>query len=225
MAEHKTKDKKNTTQAEYTGIPRSHRDVNEYSDVLRREPECDNPYAAFAPKPKHVHFESQDPGERVILFVRRHPITNVPWMLTTIILAVLPVFLDVVPILDFFPERFQFMTLLGWYVFILGFVLENFLSWFFNVNIFTDERVIDIDFYSLIYKRITSAQIDKVEDVTSSVGGFLGSVLDYGNVDIQTAAQERELSFELVPEPGKISQVLNELILEEEHERLEGRVR
>lgn len=201
------------------------REVAEYSQVLRDMPECRNPYVSFAPRPVHVSFESQAPEEKVVLFVRRHLITQVGWIISAIILFFLPFILQFVPLLDFFPERFHFLLIAGWYTFLMGFVLENFLVWFFNVNIFTDERIVDIDFYSLLYKKISTAQIDRVEDVTSTTGGFLGSLLEYGTVDIQTAANARELSFEEVPQPEKIVQILNELIMEEERERLEGRVR
>lgn len=219
-------------QGEYVDLPdnpgqkrRYFRSIDEFSPTLSKEPVCRNPYAAFGPKPQNIHFESQDPDERIVLFVRKHPITNIGWIATAIILGILPLLLRFIPLIDFFPERFQLMSVVAWYVLLMGYVLENFLSWFFNVNIFTDERIIDIDFYSLIYKKISTAQIDRVEDVTSSIGGFLGSVLNYGTVDIQTAAQERELSFEQVPSPEKVMRVLNELILEEEQEKLEGRAR
>lgn len=204
---------------------RKRRDINEFSPTLCKENECTNPYVAFSPKPQNVHFESQDTEERIVLFVRKHMITNAGWVFASIVLIIMPFFLRYVPFIDFFPERFHLITIAGWYVFVLGYILENYLTWFFNVNIFTDERVIDIDFYSLLSKKISSAQIDRIEDVTNSVNGFLGSILDYGTIDIQTAAKERELRFEQIPQPEKVTKVLNELILEEEQETLDGRAR
>ncbi|MEO8581481.1 MAG: hypothetical protein ABI425_02760 [Patescibacteria group bacterium] len=201
------------------------RDITEFSQVLRDTPRCTNPYVAFSPRPLQVSFESQAEEERIVLFVRRHFATQIWWILVAIILALLPIILSFVPLLDFFPERFHLVFLAGWYTFIFGFALESFLLWFFNVNILTDERVVDIDFYSMLYKKLSTAQIDRIEDVTSTTGGFLGSLLDYGTVDIQTAANSRELSFEQVPNPEKIVQILNELIMEEEREQLEGRIR
>lgn len=217
------KDKKSTHTAEpevkEESAPRRRRivrHVDEYSQVLRNMPECTNPYVSFAPKPYNVSFESQAEEENIVLFVRRHFVTQLGWIGLAILLFIAPFFLQFIPLLDFFPERFHIVILAGWYTFLLGFVLENFLIWFFNVNIFTDERIVDIDFYSLLYKKLSTAQIDRVEDVTSTTGGFLGSLLDYGTVDIQTAANARELSFEEVPSPEKIVTILNELIMEEE---------
>lgn len=213
-------------QEQYQDLPiASHRPVEDYSAVMKKEVACDNPYASFAPKPKHVHFESQEEREHILLLVRKHPITNVPWIFTAFILSFAPLFLQYFPLSSVIPDQFVFMGILGWYMLIMGYVLENFFSWFFNINILTDERVVDIDFYSLLYKRISTAQIDRVEDVTSSVAGFLGSVLNYGTVDIQTSAEAREFSFELIPQPEKVTKLMNELILEEEREKIEGRVR
>lgn len=211
---------------EFQDLPTSlRRHVDDYSEVMRDEVVSTNPFAAFAPKPVAMHFESQDEDEHIILLVRRHPITNLRWIVIALILGTFPLFLQIVPLITFFPPNFQIMTVIGWYLLILGYILERFFTWFFNVNIVTDERIVDIDFLSLLYKRISSAKIDKIEDVTDSVGGFIGSILNFGDVEIQTAAEQREFVFEQVPQPHKITKLLNEMILEEEREKIEGRIR
>ena len=113
---------------------------------------------------------------------------------------------------------------LGWYTLTLGFALETFLVWFFSVFIITDERIIDVDFLSLLFKDISSAKIDAIQDISSKTGGALATVVDYGTVYIQTAGESTEIQFENVPQPAKVAAVLNELLLEEEKEKLEGRV-
>lgn len=90
--------------------------------------------------------------------------------------------------------------------------------------IITDERIIDVDFYSMIYKSVSEAKLEKVEDVTATTAGFLGAFLNYGNISIQTAAEKREFEFLKVPQPAKVTKFLNELLLEEEREKMEGRV-
>ena len=197
--------------------------LEEFSEVLRTEDVCDNPLAAFAPKPSHLKFESQAESERVVMLLRRHPVTNIKWILTAILLVLAPQVLSLVPFLNFFPDRLQLLTYVGWYMLVFAYSLENFLSWFFQVNIITDERIIDIDFYSLIYKRVSSAKLDNIEDITSSTGGFIRSLLNYGTVIVQTAGVQQEFEFEDVPQPDKVVKLLNEMLLEEEQEKLEGR--
>jgi len=52
----------------------------------------------------------------------------------------------------------------------------------------------------------------------------LATVVDYGTVYIQTAGEKTEIEFENVPQPAKVAAILNELLLEEEREKIEGRV-
>jgi hypothetical protein len=99
------------------------------------------------------------------------------------------------------------------------------LIWFFSVFIITDERIIDVDFVSLLFKDVSSAKIDAVQDISSKTGGMLASLLDFGTVHIQTAGEQREIQFENVPHPAKVAALLNELMLEEEREKTEGRVK
>jgi len=193
--------------------------------VKTSPPQKTNALAAFIKKPKNINFETQEKKEEIVLFLRRHWITNVPWVLVIVLMLVAPVFLRFFPLLDFLPGRFQFITLIGWYLLTTAVVFEKFLSWLFNVNIITDERIVDIDFPSLLYREISSAKIDQVQDISTKVGGFIRSLFNYGDVLIQTAGTEPEICFEAVPRPGQVAKILNQMMLEEEQEKIEGRVR
>lgn len=204
---------------------RRHVHVDEYSETIRNEPVCTNPFAAFSTKPHKAHFQSQHPDEQIVLALRRHPITNVPWVLVAIGMVFFPFFVSILPIVSFFPATVQVMSWVAWYLIVTAFVLENFLSWFFDLNLITDERIVDIDFDNLLYKRISSAKIENIEDVTSSTGGFIRSMLHFGSVFIQTAGEKREFEFRDVPQPEKVIRILNDMMLQEEQEKIEGRAR
>jgi membrane protein YdbS with pleckstrin-like domain len=181
--------------------------------------------ASYCYYPENLKFVNQDPQEKVILFLRRHPITNVGWILLSIISVFAPLILKNFPLLDFLPARFQVVAILSWYLLLTGFVFEKFLGWFFNVYIVTDERVVDVDFLNLIYREITDANIDKIQDVTVQVGGVTEALFNYGNVLIQTASELPLIEFDNVPRPDKVSRILRNLRIEEEQEKIEGRVR
>jgi hypothetical protein len=201
------------------------RTINDYSETLKQEKPSKNPLRAYAPKPLEVRFDSQMPGEEVVLMLRRHPITQVKKILIAVLLFFGPFLLFSSPMLDFLTLKLKIAVVVGWYSLLTTFILEAFLVWFFNVFIVTDERIIDVDFMSLIYKNVSSAKIDNIEDITAATGGVLASIVDYGTIYIQTAGETPQLEFEDVPHPAKITKILNELILEEEREKLEGRVR
>lgn len=184
-----------------------------------------NPLSSFIYHPRDVNFVNKDSEEEIILILRKHQITNIPWMLTAVVMLFAPSVLGVFPILDFLPERFRFIGVVIWYLITTAFVFEKFLTWYFNVNIITDERVFDVDFAHLTYREMTDANIDQIQDVTVRMGSVIRTVSNYGDVIIQTAAEIPQIEFIGVPEPDRVAKILRDLRVEEEKEKLEGRVR
>lgn len=184
-----------------------------------------NPLAAFAFWPENVDFEAKDKEEEVVLLLRRHPITNLGWMLTSIVMVLAPGVLSRFPILDFLPDNYRFIAILGWYLIVTAYVLQNFLGWLFNVQIVTDERIVDIDFSNLIYKEVSDANIDKIQDVTYKMGGVARTLFNYGDVLVQTASEVPNFEFDAVPNPARVAKILQDLRIEEAQEAIEGRIR
>jgi len=181
--------------------------------------------AAFVKRPKGINFETQGRKEKIVLLLRRHWVTNLPWFLLAILMLFAPIFHHVFFFLDFLPVRFQILSLIGWYLLVTAFVFQKFLSWFFNVNIVTDERIIDIDFPTLLYHHMGEAEISQIQDVSIKVGGFVQSLLNYGDVLVQTAGTKPEICFESVPQPTRVVEMINYLInkKEEKSERRRGK--
>jgi hypothetical protein len=202
-----------------------HRDPEEYSELIRTEKPTRNPFAALSIRPANTYFDSQHAQEEILMVLRQHPIVNAGWMILSFVLILLPFTLfPMLPLFSLIPDRFQFFALIGWYLLVLAYMIESFLYWYFNIYIITDERIVDVDFYSLIYRALSSAKIDNIQDTTATTKGVLGAVFNYGDVTIQTAAEKREFEFLKVPQPATVTKFLNELILEEEREKLEGRI-
>src|SRR3972149_1999613 len=105
------------------------------------------PFTALSYNPDGVVFKDLDQDEKIILLVRRHFGTNIPWILELIAIALIPIFF--VPILPtFFPfinvslaSKIAFLAL--YYLAVFAFVLINFTDWYFNVSLVTTQRVID----------------------------------------------------------------------------------
>lgn len=184
-----------------------------------------HPFSAFMILPKGLTFETQAAEEEILFVLRRHLITNVPWLLITLLMLLAPLSLRYIPLIDFLPARYQLISIIIWYLITIAFILESFLSWYFNVNIITDERIIDIDFYSLIYKEVSETKIENIQDVTYKMGGVVRALFNFGTVYVQTAGEKPEFEFEDVPNPSQVTKIINRLILQEEQEKIEGRVR
>jgi len=175
-----------------------------------------SPFSSFLVNPKVFTFEEKDDHEEILLVLRPHWFTNLSWILITIFMLFAPLTLTFVPLLTTFAPNYRFVAIVFWYLITFIFAFEKFLSWYFNVYIVTDKRVVDIDFDNLIVKKFSEADIHKIQDVTSRVIGLFPTLFNYGLVLIQTAAEIPEITFENVPNPEKIIKVLQELREENE---------
>ncbi|GIW64279.1 MAG: hypothetical protein KatS3mg092_0212 [Patescibacteria group bacterium] len=158
-----------------------------------------------------IKFETYEEGERVILLMRAHPFTQLGWIMNTIILIILTIFIN------FFLPQFLSLNKIFVFncfaiVFIASFAFYYFLHWYFNVGILTNKRLVDIDFSGILYREITTARINNIEDITIKGSGFFGSLFDYGSIYIQTAGMENYIEFNDVPYPSKIVDQINKLL-------------
>jgi hypothetical protein len=168
--------------------------------------------------PKNIKFESEERGETVYYILRRHPITNLGWILLSIFMILLPLVImaflspEETKVIKYIPISYQMMMIAVWYAITMFVTFENFLLWYFSVYIITDKRVIDVDFTGLWHKRISEASLGSVEDATYSTHNFLNVLLDYGDILMQTAAEKTEFEFYGIPKPGEVHDILTNLV-------------
>jgi len=170
---------------------------------------------AFILNPHKIHFATQGKGEHIALFLRQHPLTQIPWVLSAIILIVTPIIVlpALMPVLPFtIPPNYELVLMLFWYLATGAFIFINYILWYYNVNVVTNKRVIDIDFIYLLVQEVTATRITQIEDVTYRRVGVFAGLFDYGNVFVQTAGAESNIEFLRVPKPKQISQVLIRLM-------------
>ena len=182
-------------------------------------------FTSFATFPPSVCFETQDDGEGVVVFLRQHPIVNLGWIVGALLMLTLSSVFGFFPPYANLPAGYQFVVTSGWYLFVTGFVLAKFMGWFFNIYLITDERVVDVDFYGLLYRDLTVAKLDKIQDINFTQAGSFAAIFNYGNIYIQTAAERTRFEFMKVPNPAKVVEILYQLLEEEEKEVIEGRVK
>lgn len=182
-------------------------------------------FTSYATFPPSTHFDSQEQGEEVVLFLRQHLIVNVPWILLVLLALAIPSSFGVMPFFVNLPSAYQIVITLMWYLFVAGFAVAKFMGWFFNIYILTDERIVDIDFVNILYRRISVAKLDEVQDVNVVASGAFQTFFNFGNVFIQTAAEVTQFEFINIPHPDKVGTIINQMIDHEEQEKIEGRVK
>src|SRR4030043_1217443 len=168
-------------------------------------------FSAFILYPHNINFETKEKEEKIILMLRQHPILNLKWIFISIILFLLPAFSQKIGLFSSLPPGYYLVIVLTWYLVTVAYAIEGFFGWYFNVFFITTRRVIDVDFFNLIDKRVSDAEIEKIKDVSYSTSGPMGTTLNFGDVLVQTASEITELNFERVPNPERVAKILDDL--------------
>ncbi|HSX58455.1 MAG TPA: PH domain-containing protein [Candidatus Saccharimonadales bacterium] len=161
-------------------------------------------------------FETQEDEEEVLLLLRAHLITNVGWIIAALILSALPLIFTNTNLFDPIFSQIPISSVAGrsliilWYLFVLAFIVQNVLSWYFNVYVVTNLRIVDFDFLQLLYKKISSTELEQIEDVTTTKGGIAQTLFDYGDLRVQTAGTSPEFEFTRIPNPDLVQNIIEE---------------
>lgn len=187
-------------------------------NIKQSEKNVMNAFSSFCQNPKGVSFQTQKQHESIILFLRSHFITNVSWIVVSLILIILPIIiLTFVPTfrIDFLssptPGRFTAIYILFYYLIVFSYVFLSFLSWFYNVFIVTTERIIDIDYYDIVVHNMAATTLSHIEDVNYTQSGFIPTLFNYGNLFVQTAGTERNFEASSIPKPREATDIITEL--------------
>lgn len=173
-------------------------------------------HASLVENPTNCRFEGQDDDEDILLLVRAHPITNLPWILLSILVLILPYliprFTPLIGVnLSLVPERFILAFLIIDYLLVLIIVFEGFLGWYFNVYLVTTKRVVDVNFSSILSKSVDLASLRDIQEADTQMTGLWSLIFNYGNIIIQTAAAKVIMDFKNVPSPNQIADKIMDL--------------
>ncbi len=159
--------------------------------------------------------------ERILYFLRRHWFVIVGKYLFLLMFAVIPVvlyfFFD-----DSFPSLFQtestraILTLLAslYYLFLWVIAFTVFIDYYLDLWIVTSHRIVDREQKGLFNIRVSEQNLSQVQDVSATVKGFFPTILNYGNVLVQSAAAKNLFQFQQIPQPEMISREVNRIAYE-----------
>lgn len=182
-----------------------------------------NMLSSFCTNPLGISFVEQAPDEKILLFLRRHFITNFLWILISLVLLLVPVlffiFRSELQLLGpiNLPLQFILIIIIFYYLAVFAYAFVNFLSWFYNVFIVTQKRIVDIDYSNIVIHNVAFTKLSHVQDVNYDQIGFIRSLFNYGDVFVQTAGNEPNFDAHSVPQPRKAAQIIADLIGKEAH--------
>lgn len=158
-----------------------------------------------------------EPGEKVVLEVRRHWFYLLGQILILVIIMFLPLF-----VFNFISssgiwtltnkEVGIFIFVSAWWMLLLWLVI--FVGWtnyYLDVWVVTDRRILDIEQESLFVRHIAECRIANIEDMAVRINGIIPTALDFGNLEIQTAGEANEFHISQIPHPNRVRDVISSL--------------
>lgn len=154
------------------------------------------------------------PDETVLREVRRHWFLFVIESLPFGLLALVP--LAGAGILGATTEVFHNVmgttlftfALVTWLLFLWIAFFVVWTNYYLDVLLITTRRVIDIEQYYLFSREIAECRLDRVQDVTVEVHGFLPTLLRFGDLHVQTAGESKEFVVRHVPHPERVKDAI-----------------
>lgn len=174
-------------------------------------------FSSFCKNPDGVSFQAQEEGEKILLFLRRDFATNIKWLTIGIFLIIIPFLLPFLGNLlgnplPFLSIKFYLFSLAFYYLAVATYLYINFVTWYYNLALITDRRVIDVDFANLVYKDVATTKLNLVQDISYARVGVIRTFFDYGDILIQTAGSLDNFKFESAPNPEEIVHIVEGLI-------------
>lgn len=158
------------------------------------------------------------PGEKLLAVERRHWL---PIILETVSLF----FAGLVPLFFLLaaPGFLSFETqnaLAGYWDFIwFGYAAWLLVLWmaigmfvtdyYLDMLLITSDRIIDAEQLGLFSRDVAELRLENIQDVRAETPGILPSLLNYGNLYIQSSGENREFSLKQMHSPQRIREIIS----------------
>jgi hypothetical protein len=166
-----------------------------------------------------------EPGEKVVVEVRKYWLMVLLDILPYAILAIAPILLP--KLLAYFPNvPERLMTLVSdresagarlvygmWWLFLWMGAFKEFTSYYLDAWFITSRRIVSIEQKGFFYRQVSSIFLSRVQDATTEIEGILETVLDYGDIEVQSAGAANHFLIKDIPDPKH----LRDIILAEAH--------
>jgi uncharacterized membrane protein YdbT with pleckstrin-like domain len=163
------------------------------------------------------HFTNHilDENERMLLKVRKHWFLIFRDIFGIVCMVLVPlVFISVTPIGMSMMGTAQgvFLTCL-WFMAGSIAIATVWTNYYLDVWIVTDKRIVNVEQITLFSRETTTMRVERIQDATVEVHGFLPTMLGYGNLRIQSAGDNGEhMMFQGLPNPEYVRGVVLEQV-------------
>lgn len=158
-------------------------------------------------------------NEHILLIVRRHWFKPVLETLALLFSLLIPLIIS--SVIYSLPNLkvelgnttvLSIVFILAWLFVVWNFVFIIWTNRYLDAVIVTNMHIIDIEQVTLWHREISTLSLEKIQDISSETEGIIENLLDYGNIEIQTAGSIANFIVKGIEKPDLVRQKINEQI-------------
>lgn len=186
-------------------------------------------FTSLASFPVNFALYGQNRDEYILLFIREHKIVLFFSLLFSFLMFTLPFVLRVLLEIAnrtflsemqinfnvFFESKYWFVFLIVWTMFSMRNFLNTFLHWFYNINILTTSRFVDIDLKGIFNVMVSETDLLTIEDIKDHQPGIIQSLFHMGDLEVLTASGGSKFNLKNVYHSHKVRDFINDVVIGE----------
>lgn len=96
----------------------------------------------------------------------------------------------------------------GWLIILWMGLFSVWTNYYLDVWTITSKRLIAADQKGFFFRTTASFRLEKLQDCTVNINGMIATLLDYGDLEMQTAGEERFFKAYGLPSPGNLKGII-----------------
>jgi membrane protein YdbS with pleckstrin-like domain len=164
-----------------------------------------------------------EPGETITRSVRKHWIILAAQLIPYFILVILPFFIPFavqllsnanplaaarITVLMNHAGPWMQLVLAFWWLFLWIGTFNIFTRYFLTVWIITTTRIVEIHQYGFFSRQVSSFLLNRVQDVTTDVEGFLPTMFGFGTLNVETAGRDEKFQMNGIQNPTDLRDLI-----------------
>lgn len=168
--------------------------------------------------------------EKILLYVRRHWIfLFLETKLIFLLFLVPTIFIWIAQVWGYIPSinflgvnlyEVSDIIIYLWALFCWMLVAEKFTDYAIDFWVVTNKRIIESELLKLFSRRLSTLELEDIEDITIEDKGFIANLIGYGTLEVQTAGTEKQFMATNVANPSYVQKVIFDAKVAEEEEKM-----
>ncbi len=161
----------------------------------------------------HAHFQGQEEGEHVLLIARKHVFVLIAPFFVIFLAALAPIGVQI-----FFAEKISAYTSIYLFVISLWYgalwLVSFYILMIYSLKtiIVTNKRLIESDQLGFFNRTVSEFHLYRVQDISVKTSGFFETLLSFGTLFVQTAAEQQDFIFHQVANPEHVKNTIMQAV-------------